>query len=139
MVSVIHRINAAFGVSQKFVPYKGNFIAVPVSKNIRYTCTSTDYERVTALDFVVPSNTYVKVTASLKFSNGAPRGIKIIDTAISNPTNAIVAISETSENYGGITTSCLLFNAGTVKTYAVYTKSASVSGNDVIITVEYFS
>lgn len=121
------------------MPYKGNFIAVPVSKNIQYTCTSTDYEHVPALDFVVPSNTYVKVTASLKFSNGAPRGIKIIDTAISNPINSIVSISETSENYGGITTSCLLFNAGTVKTYAVCTKSASVSGNDVIIAIEYLS
>lgn len=128
---------ANWNVSQKYVPYKGNFITAPICRRVRFNCTSTDYEHVTGLDITIPADTYVRISASLRFSNGAPRGIKIIDTTISNPTNAIVAINETNNDYGLISTSVVVLNVGTVRTYNVYTKSASVSGNDVIITVEY--
>ena len=128
---------ADWKVSQKYAPYKGNFITAPICRRVRFNCTSTDYEHVTGLDITIPADTYVRVSATLRFSNGAPRGIKIIDPTLSNPVNAILAINETENNYGLISTSFVVLNVGTVKTYNVYTKSASVSGNDVIITVEY--
>lgn len=136
---ILRYTNAAFGVSQKFVAYRGNSSVSAMNKRVRFTCTSTDYEFVTGLNFSIPADTFVRVTASLRFSNSAPRGIKIIDVDMntSDPNNAVSCINETDKNYGGITASAILMPTGTARNYAVYSKSSAAAGNDVLLTVEY--
>lgn len=62
MVSVIHRINAAFGVSQKFVAYKPTLGVVASLYRKATTATS---ETSTGLSATIPSSGIYRITASV--------------------------------------------------------------------------
>lgn len=142
----LHRINAAFGVSNKFVPYRPNLEALsaqveyltPSLKGKRYVCSTTDYEQCADVAITVPANKTIQFTANLKFNNSPPRGIQVrTGTDLSN-LNQVVGIQETTQNYANLSVTGLYTNtSSSPSTLYIYVKSNSVTsgGNDVVTNV----
>lgn len=80
---------AAFGVSNKFVPYRPNYDLVqfmlPKSKTVDFTVTSADtYQTVEDLKVAIPSGYAIRVTTSAWRNNSiTPTGIRILTATAS--------------------------------------------------------
>ena len=75
MVSVIHRINAAFGVSPKFVPYKPNPFEV-IRGSIDFAVDVADANTV----YVTQIGRIVNIQFAVKFTNAIPNSETVIGT-----------------------------------------------------------
>lgn len=137
---------AAFGVSQKFVPYIPNQATLsaqieyltPSLKSKRYVCSTTDYEQCADVAITVPANKTIQYTANLKFNNAPPRGVQVrTGTDLSN-LNQVVGIQETTQNYSNLSVTGLYTNTSSSQVILyVYVKSNAVTsgGNDVVTNV----
>lgn len=133
---------AAFGVSNKFVPYRPNYDLVCQSlpyiirSNI---ATSTDYTLISALPIVLTKVGAYRISAFQDYSYTNPRGI-IISRSNSDYTESmyVLAKSETSSDVASLSTSCLLYHATTTATNLyIWAKAKTVSSNQMGVILEY--
>ena len=97
MVSVIHRINAAFCISPKFVPYKPNPFEV-IRGSIDFAVGTADANTV----YVTQIGRIVNIQFAVKFTNAIPASETIIGTikGVGLPLYGMrFAISQSSELY----------------------------------------
>lgn len=133
MVSVVHRINAAFGVSNKFVPYRPNYDLVAENmSNILWdssTTIGTDWT-LTKIVLNAPLEAVVKLEAVLFWQNSSVRGIRI--TRSNNSADSdIVTSNETETDLAQIRTEGFGIKNYGVNTYYVWAKS-KVSGKNYV-------
>ena len=121
------RVNAAFGVSQKFVPYcKLSKIVANITKTIT-TSATLDFAGLT---YNVPAdvNRYLRVTAWAKASGKNPETI-----AIATTTDAILGYSSfpTDTTNSCISTSCII-NTGSNATIDLKVKYNGIGSNHLV-------
>ena len=133
MVSVIHRINAAFGVSKAFVPYRPNYDLV-CDNLTRYkwdqdTTIGTDWT-LTGIVLEAPVNAFVKLDAAHFWAASAPRGLRITRSNTSASTDVVASV-ENETDQSQLTTSAFGIKNYGVNTYYVWAK-AKVAGKNYI-------
>lgn len=124
MVSVIHRINAAFGVSNKFVPYRGDYTPTAFVKKKLYTVSAANtYETIADLSTVLPAGKICKITATAYYTDSAPTGVVLYygNTITGNKT---LDKREVSETISAITVSAVI-------------NSSVLSNNPINLAVRY--
>ena len=104
MVSVVHRINAAFGVSNKFIPYRPNYDLVCKSVgtliDVPYTSQAADTYEATSISIPLNTNKMYEVLANVAFNNSEPYGIIIAKSGTVSTQNTDV-LAENSYQYTG--------------------------------------
>lgn len=155
LVSVIHSINAAFGVSQKFVPHRVPYDVldhqVPIVKFAQPT-TGTDYQCISDIAFNIPKKSastiaadrIYRITACACFSNSRPTGVIISrsnDPSTYTNSGQLVAKEERSADSteGSLTKSVIWFNGSEVNDQNLYVwvKYNSSAQNRIYAVLEY--
>jgi hypothetical protein len=130
LVSVVHRINAAFGVSQKFVPYRcfSPIIYKYAKDNITAATTLTD----SGVSYTIPSNKFVRITATARYISANPAEIVITTGA-----SVFAHVSaDQSDNTFALTATSLIGGISGDTTAKVYVKCKATGVYGVYITVE---
>jgi hypothetical protein len=125
LVSVVHRINAAFGVSNKFVPYRPPYDtvidAVNHYKSDTTTTIGTDWT-LTSIVLNAPTDAIVSLTACATWGAKAPRGIRVTRSNTSATDNIIIN-TETDTDKAVITASGIVTKLNGNNTYYVWAKA----------------
>ena len=132
---ILRYTNAAFGVSQAFVSYRGTTQFYPVA-NIITTITSSDTLADTGVSYTLKPNTFYRITGWARYNTKNPE-----EVAITINGNAIVhtVYSSTTTNPSISATSVYLSGggAGTIVLQAKYNSAAA--GQQVGLLVEELS
>ena len=128
---------AAFGVSNKFVPYRPNYdlVAMLVPKTMYKTVnfSAANTWTYSQLSFTIPAGTVYLLIASMSWNSGKPTGICIANTSASSSitTADILAINETTNN--GITCIYQMPSDQNIdKSVYVHVKNESATGSSPV-------
>lgn len=129
---------AAWDISHAFVPYRPSMSEMyekqPVLKQITYSATSTDYEKIDALTVNIPPASTMKFDISTIFNNCPARGIILssANNASSITDGSIFAKIESDDNVGSLNTSALVRNSSSSdsKPMYVYAKFRDANKNN---------
>ena len=130
MVSVIRRINAAFCISPKFVPYSFPLNGV-YRRTIDFTTSTTLTD--TGLSYTAQPYTMYRVTGYAEYNTGQPEEVQLEGNGL------MLANSkrESGVDYVDITASaCYYFRANTTRTVNLKVRYSNASSNRVTLIVE---
>ena len=123
----LHRINAAFGVSNKFVPYRPNYDLVcntlASATKITQTVNAT-YTLISNLTYTSTPNTIARVTAIAMNSGKVPTGIMISrsnQASMFDNASNLIAKSEASYDCRQLQTDAIVTD-GSATTYYIWAK-----------------
>ena len=128
---------AAFGVSQKFVPY--NTMAQWNKVEKEYTSTAADTMEYCGVSFTVPANEIYEFIVMDRYSAGNPKGLGVADNSTNYNSNSSVIAENTADfsipnaypwarQLTGMT-----IPRGSSTTYYVWVKRATASKNTVYL------
>ena len=127
---LLHRVNAAFGVSQKFTPYRyfSPIIHKFAKDNITASTTLTD----SGVSYTIPSGKFVKITATARYISTNPEELVITTGA-----SVFAHVSTVQgDNTFGLTATTLIGGISGDTTAKIYVKCKATGVYAVYLTVE---
>jgi hypothetical protein len=130
LVSVVHRINAAFGVSKTFQPYRCFLPTIYkyAKDNITAATTLTD----SGVSYTIPSGKFVRITATARFISANPE--ELVITTGASVFAHVTAVQ--NDNSFALTATTLIGGISGDTTAKIYTKCKQAGVYGVYITVE---
>ena len=120
---------AAFGVSKTFVPFKYPYAPV-LFKQVKHTFTTSDWERISELDFVVPNGYAAQITVGTQWRVGKATGVRIANSTTTFDNSHIIAQTDDSNGQLNISATGMAYAENNNVSLYVYAKHTVTAASD---------